>query len=1311
MEMKKIALFISFILIANLIFAQPSTPYTILIYVYLYGLPVSNATVIVTELATNESGIADQEGEGLYGINLGNFEHGWSVGDYVLIEVFYDEYYVSATIVLTNEGYSVVNISLRDNTPPVANNDSYTTNEDIVLIINAPGILGNDYDADGDTLTAVSVSNPTHGSLTFNSNGSFLYTPNSNYYGTDSFTYKAYDGFGYSNIATVYITINSINDAPVANDDYASMEEDNSIIISVLSNDYDIDGTINESSLRIIQNASHGNITVNSNGTVTYTPEENYYGNDSFKYRFMDNGNTWSNTANVYINISPVNDKPTAYLISPENNSVNININATLAVHLIDIDSNSMSVKFYGRKLGNSTWQFLGINTDVANDSNTSLIWYNLQYNTTYEWYVVANDSIAENSSDIWRFTTQAINTPPVANDDSYSTDEDIALTVNTPGVLENDNDIDGDNLTAILVSNPNHGTVVLNSNSSFTYTPNSNYHGTDSFTYKAYDGIAYSNIATVYITINSVNDAPVANDDYASTDEDTPVLINLSANDYDIDGNINLTSITITQSPSHGSVNVHSNGTVTYTPSLNYYGSDSFKYKAKDNDGADSNIATVTITINSTNDAPFANFTYEPLNPIIGQLIYFNSTSYDIDGYIVNWTWNLGDGNFAYEENVTHVYSGAGIYNVTLIVRDGDGATSSIVKEIVIQVGDLIPPLTTLTFGTPHYYDGTYHWITSATQITLTATDGESGVKATYYRIWYDGSWSDWTTYTESFTLADECLHYIEYYSEDKAGTIEDVHNQTVYVDNTPPETTLTFGTLHYYDGTYHWITTSTQITLTATDAPDCACGVDKIYYYIDALPAIEYTAPFTVTTTGVHTIYYYSVDNLGNTETTKSITVKVDNTPPDIILEIGEPKYNEYVRSTTQFNLSAIDEGSGIAFLEYRIFYENWSEWKQEENFKLQGEGIHYLEIRAIDNLGNTAYENETYYVDDSPPSSRVDEIILYEQEEIPFNISIVDIEDDGAGVCRVEAYYSYSENNITWSEWRLYTTFFIPYEQRYNVSNQTISFDAPEGVAFYRFISIAYDCLENKELPPYYHGTYDAECFFNASIFIRFGMPKYGEWISPFTPINISMKREGNIYYRIYHEGWHPQEGFYLYSGNFTINFSGTSYIEFYGDGLPVRNATVKVDVSAPETFILSEFFVVSPLLIECNAYDNESGLKCVEFYYQYSYDNFTWSDWKLESIDYSMPYTCIFSEIGFYNISTVGIDNVDNFEGSETKASVRIFNPDFNNDGLVNVQDLVIIAKNFDGNEAKFDINGDATVDLNDTRLIFEFWHKR
>src|SRR5205823_120218 len=131
------------------------------------------------------------------------------------------------------------------NDAPLAVNDSYTTAEDTALNVAAAGVLANDSDVDGDTLSAVLVSQPTHGSLTLNSNGSFSYVPAANYNGSDSFTYKANDGQADSGIATVSITITGVNDAPVAvNDSYSTAHYPSSTLSrsGVLTNDSDVDG-------------------------------------------------------------------------------------------------------------------------------------------------------------------------------------------------------------------------------------------------------------------------------------------------------------------------------------------------------------------------------------------------------------------------------------------------------------------------------------------------------------------------------------------------------------------------------------------------------------------------------------------------------------------------------------------------------------------------------------------------------------------------------------------------------------------------------------------------------------------------------------------------------------------------------------------------------------------------------------------------------------------------------------------------------------------------------------------------------------
>jgi VCBS repeat-containing protein len=260
-------------------------------------------------------------------------------------------------------------------------------------------VLSNDTDVDGNTLTAIKVSDPTHGTVTLNSNGSFTYTPAANYSGTDSFTYRANDGQANSNTATVNVTITAVNDPPVAVNNVYSTSEDTVLNVAapgVLSNDTDPDGD-NLTAVKV-SNPSHGTVTLNSNGSFTYTPTSNYNGTDSFTYRAGD-GQANSNTATITITVTAVND-------------------------------------------------------------------------------------------------------PPVAVIDAYSTGKDIILNVAAPGVLGNDTDVEGSTLTATKMSNPAHGTVTLNGNGSFTYTPSSGYTGTDSFTYRARDGQANSNTVTVKITI-----------------------------------------------------------------------------------------------------------------------------------------------------------------------------------------------------------------------------------------------------------------------------------------------------------------------------------------------------------------------------------------------------------------------------------------------------------------------------------------------------------------------------------------------------------------------------------------------------------------------------------------------------------------------------------------------------------------------------------------------------------------------------------------------------------------------------------------
>ncbi len=201
-----------------------------------------------------------------------------------------------------------------------------------------------------------------------------------------------------------------------------------------------------------------------------------------------------------------------------------------------------------------------------------------------------------------------AQNKPPVANNDSFSASANTTLTVAAPGVLANDTDQNGDPLTAVLASNVSHGALTFNANGSFTYTPTNNFTGTDSFIYQASDGQALSGNAAVTITVNPSNHPPVVNNDSYSVEEDHPLTVaapGVLANDADQDGDP-LTAV-LGSGVDHGTLVFALNGSFTYTPETNFFGTDSFTYRAQDSKGAFSGPATVSIIVNPVNDPPVA--------------------------------------------------------------------------------------------------------------------------------------------------------------------------------------------------------------------------------------------------------------------------------------------------------------------------------------------------------------------------------------------------------------------------------------------------------------------------------------------------------------------------------------------------------------------------------------------------------------------------------------------------------------------------------------------------------------------------------
>ncbi|MEW6569798.1 MAG: Ig-like domain-containing protein [Nitrospirota bacterium] len=268
-----------------------------------------------------------------------------------------------------------------------------------------------------------------------------------------------------------------------------------------------------------------------------------------------------------------------------------------------------------------------------------------------------------------------------VATDDTYSVNEDAILTVVAPGVLTGET-----GTTAVLNSSTTNGAIVLNTDGSFTYTPNANFNGTDIFTYRSTDGITYSNVATVTITVNPINDAPVAVDDTSSTVEATAVIINVLANDTDVDGDP-LTVSFVTQG-TNGLVVINPDNTVTYTPTPGFTGTDTFTYTA--NDGtADSNVATVTVTVNPhVNTPPVATDDYASTTVNVPVTINVVLNDTDPDGTIDPTTVAIvtqptRGGSVVNHNNGTVTFTPKknfrGTDTFTYTVNDNEGATSNV--------------------------------------------------------------------------------------------------------------------------------------------------------------------------------------------------------------------------------------------------------------------------------------------------------------------------------------------------------------------------------------------------------------------------------------------------------------------------------------------------------------------------------------------------------------------------------------------------------------------------------------------------------
>lgn len=520
-------------------------------------------------------------------------------------------------LVTTSKSFRFIVKSVNDK--PVANDDELTISEDEVTIITP---LINDSDVEDAELKIVSIGATSNGGKVVNNDdGTITYTPMKDFYGIDTFEYTVSDSHDGTDNAIIRITVEPVNDKPVAKDDKATTDEDVPVIIDLLSNDTDIEGQ-SLSIISIGDGLLSQKIVNNGDGTVTYTPRENANGEDTFTYTISD-GQSVNNTdtATVKVDIKVINDPPDAKKSAAYAGEWVFDEDTTGNFGFDVWDVETASKYLLVTMTSSAQWLIPDTSISLSGTYDEKMLALTPSPNKHGECVITVTISDGVNTT-VRNFDVRvvSVNDQPTVSEPQKTTDEDtdiydIALgsdveTVNDELIFTHDTTQVG----------PEHGAVTVDVDGNWHYSPDENYNGPDRFTIKIDDGSGEpdaTNSVEVIININAVNDVPVANNDTKSTDEDVSVLIDVLANDTDVDKIVSLNKdpnynpateiLTIKAGSFTGLTNglaTVESGKVRYTPNTNWTGTEIFDYIVVDPAGGE-HSASITVTVSPVNDAP----------------------------------------------------------------------------------------------------------------------------------------------------------------------------------------------------------------------------------------------------------------------------------------------------------------------------------------------------------------------------------------------------------------------------------------------------------------------------------------------------------------------------------------------------------------------------------------------------------------------------------------------------------------------------------------------------------------------------------
>ena len=567
----------------------------------------------------------------------------------------------------------------------------------------------------GDTHTATACG-ALHGTLSTPSVSGgqvcVTYTPNADYNGADTVCVIVCDQAGLCDTAKIPVTVTPVDDKPTVVIAPITTPEDSAKTVCATINDPDAGSTFTATPC----GASNGTVSATVTGSqvcVTYTPTTNYFGLDTACVIICDNTGL-CDTVKVPVTITSVNDAP---IVTDITTNAPNNVTTTTCVPVTDVDVvDNHTVTVCGNPIHGS------IIPTINNVTHELCVAY-----TPTAGFVGADNAcllVCDNGNPSKCDTVQVIynvtatNRAPVALNDMNNTISGIAV---SGSVLGNDSDPDFNTLTVNTtpVDAPNNGSIILNANGTYTYSPNAGYVGTDTIVYRVCDNGIPSMCATANLIIEvrpsnvDGNQKPIANDDNTTTAANTPVTVNVKANDFDPQGGT-LGNPSLIGTPAGGTPVLNANGTVTFTPAPGFIGMASFQYQICDN-GTPSLCDTATVTVNvipdvnlpnlapiAVNDAAStpkntaitANCATNDSDPNAGQVLTFTRQTNPSNGSVVF----LPNGLYTYTPNPNFVGADSFRYQVCDNITPAMCATAMVyisVNETIVTPTNIAPVAT----------------------------------------------------------------------------------------------------------------------------------------------------------------------------------------------------------------------------------------------------------------------------------------------------------------------------------------------------------------------------------------------------------------------------------------------------------------------------------------------------------------------------------------------------------------------------------------------------------------------------------------